>query len=135
MLSQFFHCWLSDWIATVPFWYSSAAIASGVYGKNTDENGDDFQAGVWLIAGFRSGVQLAASARPALHICHHRHGITGEFPCALLSFGNASMMLRSVLRSCVVSQEALIFQKVSHTAGGLCQPAVLSSVREICISG
>ena len=27
------------------------------------------------------GVQLFPASARRLHICHHRHGITGEFPC------------------------------------------------------
>ncbi len=74
-----------------------------------------------------------ASAR-RLHICHHRHGITGEVPCRItVKLQRSSMMSRNCVRSCVVRKHDI--QKVSHTAGRICHFAVPgSSVRNRNIS-
>ena len=68
------------------------------------------------------GVQLFPASARRLHICHHRHGITGEFPCRVTVLRQRFDDVMQCVRSCVVRKHDI--QKVSHTAGRLCQPAV-----------
>src|SRR5699024_11377895 len=55
-----------------------------------------------------------------------------SFHAALLSFGNASMMSRSVYE--VALSGSTIFRRSATRRAGSVSPQFLSSVREICIS-
>ncbi|MCQ6636075.1 hypothetical protein NO375_24230, partial [Escherichia coli] len=56
------------------------------------------------------GVQIFPASARRLHICHHRHGFTGEFPCCVTVRRQRFDDVMQYVRSCVVRK--LNIQKV-----------------------
>ena len=123
MLSQFSICWLSDWIFLFATVFRCRPLHQGIREK-PDENGDDFfRLAAWLIASFRSVFSSSQRLRVACISAIIDMALLVSFHAALLSFGNASMMSRSVYE--VALSGSTIFRRSATRRAGSVSPLFL----------